>query len=144
MVSRYKIRSEKGFTLIEVLLVVALLGLLAAIAIPNLIFFVGEGQLESANTEAATVRVALTGYAFDLAVHEDDDDPLNSIHGSVGQAGSVIPAGSLNTVLGKYFLTDLLELQALYGIVSGRITTAVPDPDGEWAGLTWINGRWQK
>ncbi|MBG7617611.1 MAG: hypothetical protein IZT57_04500, partial [Chloroflexi bacterium] len=93
------------------------------------------------NTEAATVRVALTAYAFDLAVNEDD--PLDLINGSVGQAGVGVE-GDLNATLRIYFHTAVEKLQALYSIVNGRITTAVPDPDGEWAGLTWINGRWQR
>jgi prepilin-type N-terminal cleavage/methylation domain-containing protein len=37
-------KSEKGFTLIEILVVVAILGALAAVPIPNIIDFFGKFQ----------------------------------------------------------------------------------------------------
>jgi len=52
-------REGKGFTLVELLIVVAILGVLASIVLPNFIGLTGEGQTEAAKTEMVTVQTAL-------------------------------------------------------------------------------------
>lgn len=52
-------RDSKGFTLVELLIVVAILGVLAAIVLPNVTGLAGEGQIEAAKAELVTVQTAM-------------------------------------------------------------------------------------
>ena len=55
-------RGEKGLTLIELLIVIAILGIIAAVIIPNIAGFMVSGRIAAANDELANVRTAALGY----------------------------------------------------------------------------------
>jgi type IV pilus assembly protein PilA len=50
---------SKAFTLVELLIVIAILGVLAAVVTPNVTGLVGSGQTEAAATELANVQSAM-------------------------------------------------------------------------------------
>ena len=52
-------RDSKGFTLVEMLVVFALMAILAAIVIPNVAGLIGYGQTQGADAELSIVQTAM-------------------------------------------------------------------------------------
>ena len=54
--------NNKGFTLIELMIVIAIIGILAAIAIPNFIEYRNKAYCSRAENDAQSVMAALSSY----------------------------------------------------------------------------------
>jgi prepilin-type N-terminal cleavage/methylation domain-containing protein len=59
------ISNKDGFTLIELMIVVAIIGILAAIAIPNFVAYRNKARVASAVGSAGSIRDVMASYAAD-------------------------------------------------------------------------------
>jgi len=63
-------RKEKGFTLIEIMIVVAIVGILAAIAIPNFLDLKDKAIWGTAKANLMGIRASLSSYATDSILNK--------------------------------------------------------------------------
>ena len=61
-------RNQKGFTLIELMIVIAIIGILAAIAIPNFIEYRNKSYCSRAESDANSIAAAIADY-FSIPNH---------------------------------------------------------------------------
>lgn len=68
----------KGFTLIELIVVIAIIGVLAAILVPAMLGYVKKAKIQGANTSAASLHRAISAYIHDLDF--EDEGISDGIH----------------------------------------------------------------
>ncbi len=66
-------RNKKGFTLIELMIVVAIIGILAAIAIPNFLKFQAKAKQSEAKTNLGAIYIAQLSYFSNGNTYADNN-----------------------------------------------------------------------
>jgi general secretion pathway protein G len=67
---------ERGFTLIEIMVVVVIIGLLAAVIVPNVVDKVDEARVARAKQDIASLETALTMFRLDNSRYPNSEQGL--------------------------------------------------------------------
>jgi general secretion pathway protein G len=74
-----KRRRDAGFTLLELLVVLAILGLLAAIIAPQVLKYLGTSRTQTARVQIQNIVAALELYKLDVGHYPTQAEGLNSL-----------------------------------------------------------------
>jgi type IV pilus assembly protein PilA len=74
-----RIKGQKGFTLIELMIVVAIIGILAAIAIPNFLTYQAKAKQSEAKVALGAVFTSATAFAAENALNTYVAATINDI-----------------------------------------------------------------
>jgi type IV pilus assembly protein PilA len=118
------LQSKKGFTLIELMIVVAIIGILAAIAIPQYIKYTKRSRTNNALEHARQICEAISEWY---------SNPM--LGGQTATAGPISVAGAATvsqdgtSTFGDHFAAQGIWLSAVLG--DGFYTYAMSDSDGD-------------
>lgn len=108
---RKKIKNQKGFTLVELMVVIAIIGVLAAIAVPKLTSSTNSAKVAKIQADLRTIDSALTLYAADTGVTPDTSTTIATLTTASGGKGPWLasepkaPSGKV-TVAGTEYTID--------------------------------------
>lgn len=71
--------TQQGFTLIEVMVVIVILGILSALVVPNIIHKAGDARIAAAKSDIAAIGQALDMYKLDNSVYPSSDQGLEAL-----------------------------------------------------------------
>lgn len=96
-----KSRVQSGFTLIEIMVVVVILGILAALVVPNILGRTGEARATAAKSDLQSVGNALDLYKLDNYSYPSTDQSLQALVSKPSgypEASNWNPAGYLKKI----------------------------------------------
>ncbi len=129
--------TKKGFTLIELIVVIAIIGVLAAILVPTMLGYVRKSKISSANSTASSVYKAINS-----ALTELDEEGVDiggsyclvwtgSTWSDLGHLGN---ATSLNKKVGNFFADIDKVKSAKAQVVDGNCIACATATDTSYTG----------
>jgi prepilin-type N-terminal cleavage/methylation domain-containing protein len=135
-----KMKSRKGFTLVELMVVILIVGILAAVAIPLMQGRINKAKWSEANATAGTIRTAVRAYAA-----ETSTATAATLSGKLSVAATQTKLGFIASDLeGTYFTADDYNIDSVNatGIAAITVTKSKTDaPDGGPYTLA-VDGTW--
>ncbi|WP_037586541.1 pilin [Stenoxybacter acetivorans] len=142
---------QKGFTLIELMIVIAIIGILAAIAIPQYQNYIARSQVTRVMGESAQVRTAVELCILDgrltlgTAAGACDPGATGSnlmVSGGQSPTGEALPAGTGTPVITNP-LTSTTTVVATFGgnaaaNIAGQALTWTRTANGTWTCTTTV------
>nr|MCR5718409.1 type II secretion system GspH family protein [Oscillospiraceae bacterium] len=122
-------KNVKGFTLVELIVVIAIIGVLAAILVPSMLGYVKKSKISSANTEAKNCYDAVNTTLVEL-----DSEGHTVADNTAGQnlVGWTDNGVNVSERIQNYF--DVSKLASAVAWIQGQSCAGVVVADGNYTG----------
>ena len=128
MIQKLRGNNQKGFTLIELMIVIAIIGILAAIAIPNFISYRNKAYCSAAESDAHSIASALADY-YAIPTHTTILPGADILTARPGGLGLTL-SGSNTATLGANIDAITISVTDASGRCPADYQTASPQWDG--------------
>ena len=135
--NKMKTSAQKGFTLIELMIVVAIIGILAAVAIPAYQDYTAKAQV----SEAVNL---LGGAKTDIVDKFDQDQTCTAPTVQAGKYVATIAATGTTGATGTCTLVATLKTTGVASVISGGTLTMVytPSATAQWTYSSSLNTKY--